>query len=129
MKKLFLIFIMSCALLSASAFAATKGSFYLSGPVTLNGTQLAEGHYVAQWDGNGRDVQVKILLDGKAVATVPARLIELSGKGESDATVWDKNADGTRSVSEIDFAGKKYALAFRSDMAATDSGATTAASK
>lgn len=46
--------------------------------------------------------------------------------GDSDATVWNKNDDGTKSLIEIDFAGKKYALDFRSATAATDSGAKPA---
>ena len=129
MKKLFVILVMSCALLSVSAFAATKASFYLSGPGTINGTELTEGHYLAQWEGNGPDVQVRILLNGKVVATVPARLIELKSKGDQDATLWGQNADGSRSVIEVDFAGKKYALAFTSTVAANDSGATPGQSK
>ena len=129
MKKLFLILVTSCALLSASAFAANKGSFHLSGPVTLNGTQLAEGEYKVQWDGSGPDVQVKILSGGKLVTTVPAHLIELSRNGVNDATVWKKNEDGTSSLTEIDFAGKKYALDFRTTTDATDSGATATQSQ
>src|SRR5258708_5294513 len=120
---------MSLVLLSVSAFGATKASFYLSGAGTINGTQLTEGHYVAQWDGNGPDVQVRILLNGKAVATVPARLIELNSKGDQDAILWGNNADGSRSVIEVDFAGIKYALAFPSAVAPNDSGATAAQSK
>jgi hypothetical protein len=120
MKRLFLILITSCALLSASAFAANKGSFYLAEPATLNGKQLAEGQYGVQWDGSGPDVEVKILSHGKVVTTVPARLIELSRKGVNDATEWNKNNDGTQSLVGIDFAGKKYALDFRTTTATTD---------
>ena len=109
-------------LLSASAFAANKGSFNLSGPLTVGGKQLTEGQYQVQWEGSGPDVQVIILSRGKIVTTVPARLVELTRSGDSDATVWNENDDGTKSLSEIDFAGKKYALDFRSANAATDSG-------
>src|SRR5258708_35042699 len=109
-------------LLSASAFAANKGSFNLSEPVTVSGTQLTAGQYQVRWEGNGPEVQVSILLEGKVVTAVLAHLIELTRSGDSDATVWNKNDDGTKSLSEIDFAGKKYALDFRSATAATDSG-------
>ena len=129
MKKLFIILVTSCALLSASAFAANKGSFHLSGPVTLNGTQLTEGEYKVQWDGSGPDVQVTILSRGKVVTTAPAHLIELSRNGVNDATVQKTNEDGTVSLTEIDFAGKKYALDLRTATAATDSGAMTGQSQ
>jgi len=109
-------------LLSASAFAVNKGSFNLYGPVTVSGKQLTKGQYQVQWEGSGPDVQVSILSRGKVVTTVPAHLIELTRSGDSDATVWNKKDDGTKSLSEIDFAGKKYALDFRSANAATDSG-------
>ncbi len=129
MKKLFLILVTSCALLSTSAFAANKGSFHLVEPVTLNGKQLAEGQYEAQWDGSGPDVQVTILSHRKVITTVPGRLIELTHKGVNDSTTSNKNDDGTRSLTEIDFAGKKYALDLRTATAATDSGATTGQSQ
>src|SRR5258708_27698780 len=110
-------------LLSASAFAANKGSFNLSEPVTVSGTQLTAGQYQVRWEGNGPEVQVSILLEGKVVTAVLAHLIELSRNGAYDATVWNKNDDGTKSLTEIDFAGKKYALDFRSATTA-DPGST-----
>jgi len=121
-KKLFLILVTSCALLSASAFAVTKGSFHLSGPLTVSGTPLAEGEYEVQWDGSGPDVQVTILSRRKVVTVVPAHVIELTRNGVNDATVWKKKDDGTWSLVEIDFAGKKYALDFRAATTETDSG-------
>lgn len=62
-----------------------------------------------------------ILSHGKLVATVPAQLVELSQAGHSNATELHKNDDGSQSLTQIDFVGKKYALAFGMESAATDS--------
>lgn len=102
-------------LLATSAFAANKtnkGSFEVFEPLTVSGHQLAPGEYQLKWDGTSPSVELSILSHKKLVATVPARLIELSHAGENNATESRKNDDGTQSLTQIDFGGKKYALAF-----------------
>ena len=111
-------------LLATSAFAANnvnKGSFEVFEPLTVSGHQLAPGQYKLTWDGTGSSVELMILSHGKLVATVPARLIELGQTGRENATESQKNDDGSQSLTQIDFAGKKYALAFGMESAATDS--------
>jgi hypothetical protein len=111
-------------LLATSAFAennVNKGSFDVFEPLTVSGHQLAPGQYKLTWDGTGSRVELMILSQGKLVATVPARLIELGQAGRENATESQKNDDGSQSLTQIDFAGKKYALAFGVESAATDS--------
>lgn len=111
-------------LLATGAFAANsanKGSFNVFDPVTVSGHQLAPGQYKLTWTGTGSDVELMILSQGKVVATVPARLIELGQAGHDNATESHKNDDGSQSLTQINFAGKKYALAFGMESAATDS--------
>ena len=111
-------------LVATSAFAANKGnkgSFEVFEPVTVSGHQLAPGQYKLTWDGTGPSIELMILSRGKLVATVPARLIELSQAGHDNATEAHKNDDGSQSLTQIDFAGKKYALAFGDESAATES--------
>ena len=111
-------------LLATSVFAANnvnKGSFEVFEPLTVSGHQLAPGQYKLTWDGTGSSVELMILSQGKLVATVPARLIELGQAGRENATESYKNDDGSQSLTQIDFAGKKYALAFGMESAATDS--------
>ena len=111
-------------LLATSAFAANnvnKGSFEVSDPVTVGGHQLTPGRYKLTWDGTGSSVELMILSQGKLVATVPARLIDLGQAGRENATESRRNDDGSQSLTQIDFAGKKYALAFGMEPAATDS--------
>jgi len=111
-------------LLATSAFAANnvnKGSFEVFAPLTVSGHQLAPGQYKLTWDGTSSSVELMILSQGKLVATVPAHLIELSQAERNNATVSHKNDDGSQSLTQIDFAGKKYALSFGNESAATES--------
>ena len=119
-------------LLATSAFAANKankGSFEVFEPLTVSGHQLAPGQYKLTWDGTGPDVQAMILSHGKLVATVPAHLIELSQSKRNDATVSNNNDDGSHSLTQIDFAGKKYALAFGDESAAASGPTSTDSSQ
>jgi hypothetical protein len=61
-----------------------------------------------------------ILSHGKLVATVPAHLTDLNQPELNGAVVSRQNDDGSRSITQIDFAGKKYALSFENG-AATES--------
>jgi hypothetical protein len=110
-------------LLATTAFAANKenkGSFEVVDPITVSGHQLAPGQYKLAWDGTGPSVELMILSQGRPVATVPAHLIELNQAERNNATESHKNDDGSQSLTQIDFAGKKYALAF-GDQSATES--------
>ena len=108
-------------LLATGAFAAAnKGSVVFLTPVTVGGKQLPAGDYSVKWDGNGPNVEVNILKNNKVVLTTPARLIDLSQKPESDAAVVKQDSDGSRSLTEIHFSGKKYALAIGSESASMD---------
>jgi len=108
-------------LLATSAFAASnKGSMQLMDPVTVSGKQLPAGDYSVKWDGSGPNIELNILKGNKVVATTPARLIDLSQKPNSDAAVVKSNDDGSRSLTEIHFGGKKYALAIGQETASMD---------
>ena len=99
-------------LLSSQLFAANHGSLQLSEQVTVNGRSLPAGEYQVKWDGNGPNLDLRILRDGKLMTTVPAHTIELPRKESQDSVLTRKNDDGTSSISEIHFGGKKYAFAF-----------------
>ena len=108
-------------LLATSAFAANKGnkgSFEVFEPLTVNGHQLAPGQYKLKWEGTGPDVEAMILSHGKLVETVPAHLIELSRSEPNNAIVSRKNDDGSQSLTQVEFAGKEYALTFPDESAA-----------
>ena len=104
-------------LLATSAFASNRGSLQLLDAVTVGGAQLAPGDYSLKWDGNGPSVQLSILKGSKVVATTPARLIDLDQKPNGDVAVVKTNGDGSKSLAEIHFYGKKSALAIGSESA------------
>jgi hypothetical protein len=114
-------------LLTTSAFAASnKGSMQLLDPVTVSGKQLPAGDYSVKWDGTGPNVELSILRGSKVVATTPARLIDLNQKTNGDAAVVKNNDDGSKSLSEIRFGGKRYVLAIGQETASMEgSGSST----
>lgn len=104
--------------LTTAAFAASnKGSVQLIDPVTVSGKQLPAGDYSVKWDGSGPNVELSIMQGRKVVATTPARLIDLSQTPNGNSAVVKSNDDGSRSLSEIHFGGKKYALAIGQETA------------
>ena len=107
-------FLVGSALLAAtSAFAANGGSLSIQeqAPVSVSGKHLPAGDYKVKWEGDGPNVELNILQDGKVIATVPARTIELQQKDQQNSVLIKENSDGTDSVSEIHFSGKRYAFA------------------
>ena len=112
-------------LLATSALAANKGSLQVSDPVTVSGKSLAAGEYNVKWEGNGPNVELNILQGKKVVATTPARLIDLNRSADADSAVVRKNDDGSRTLAEIRFAGKKYALAVGNESAKAEAGDST----
>lgn len=97
-------------LFAASAFAANKASFDLQHPAQVAGQQLAAGSYKVQWEGTGNDVHLTILRGGKQVATSSARIVEMKVKSPDTGALVTLNPDGSRSLSQIRFRGKTFAL-------------------
>ncbi|MFY9561253.1 MAG: hypothetical protein WAQ52_13545 [Terriglobales bacterium] len=98
-------------LVATSAFAGSnKGSLHLSETAQVNGQAVPAGDYQLRWEGTGSNVEVSIMRGKKVVTKAPAKLIELKDAFDHDATVVDRSAS-TPSVTEVRFAGKKYALA------------------
>jgi hypothetical protein len=95
---------------ATSALAAEKVSINVLDPVTVAGQHLRPGSYKLQWDGNGPDVQLTILKDNSVVATMPAHLVDRDRPTAADAVVTRSAADGSRTISEIQLHGRKYAL-------------------
>jgi hypothetical protein len=97
-------------LLTTAAFAANKESLKVFDPVQVSGTQLPAGNYTVTWEGTGPSVDVTITRGKDVVAKTSARLQDLPKAPSRTGLVTKRNADGTRSLSEIQFGGKKYAL-------------------
>jgi hypothetical protein len=97
-------------LLASSAFASNKGSLEVRESLEVNGQQLAPGDYQLRWDGTGTNVEVSFMRGKREVAKASAKVVTLDKAPNYDSAVVDRSS-GKASVSEIRFAGKKYALA------------------
>jgi hypothetical protein len=105
-------------MLGASAFAANKGAFQLNNTVSVNGKQLRAGDYSVTWDGDGPDVQLNIMKGHKVVAQTPAKVVAIDQASGSNQAVVERNSDGSASLKELRFNGKKFALAISASAAA-----------
>lgn len=97
-------------LASTTVFAENRGSLKISERVSVNGQSLPAGEYLVKWDGDGPNMDLRILRDSKLVTTIPAHTIVLPRKDPEDSVYTKKNDDGTWSLLEIHLGGKKYAL-------------------
>jgi hypothetical protein len=98
-------------LLAASAFASNKGTLQLTDAVMVSGKQVPAGDYSVKWEGSGSSVQLSIMQGKNVVVTTTARVVDLSQSAENDSAVLRSNADGSKSLTEVRFNGKKFALA------------------
>jgi hypothetical protein len=97
-------------LLATGAFASNKGTLHVEEAVQVNGQQLPAGDYQLRWDGSGSDVQLSVMQGKKEVAKTAAKVIDLEKASPYDSAVID-HASGGAAVSQVRFAGKKFALA------------------
>jgi len=100
-------------LFAASAFAAngvSKGDFTISDPVQVGDKQLPAGDYVAKWKGEGPNVQVDLTRNGEVLATVNAQVVALDQKARQDVVEVVSGDGGSRTLTGLQFAGKKYGL-------------------
>jgi hypothetical protein len=97
-------------LLATSAFAANKGSLKLFGAATVGGKQLPAGEYSVVWQGEGSNVDVKILKGNQVIATAPARVVTLQRTPDSDGTSTKATGEKGTALTEIFFRGKTQAL-------------------
>lgn len=109
--------------LSLSAFAKDKNETRVtfSDAVQVGSTQLKPGDYKLQWDGNGPDVQVKVIKGKDVVATVPATLVENKVSLGSNAVTTGSN-NSAKTLDEVDFDGGKQSLKFNGNSAMQASG-------
>jgi hypothetical protein len=94
----------------SSAFASNKGTLRVHESSEVAGQQLAAGEYQLRWDGTGSNVEVRVMQGKKEVAKTSAKFVNLDKASDYDAAIVD-HSSGKAIVTEVRFAGKKYALA------------------
>ena len=97
-------------LLAAAAFAGEKASVKLYEDVKVNGKKLAAGNYDLAWEGTGPSVQLSIRQGKETVATLPAQVEASNSAASSTGYSTRREADGSKSLTNVFFAGKKYTL-------------------
>jgi hypothetical protein len=108
--------------ISLSAFAGSKSeTISLLHDVQLNGTTIHAGEYTVKYDANGSTCLVKVIKDGKTVATANGELKQLANKPERNQVVLE-NTGEMPTVSEMDFSNTTTAITFGTN-------ATTASGK
>jgi hypothetical protein len=96
-------------LLATGAFASNKSTLNVQETVQVNGQQLPAGEYQIRWVGSGSDVQLIFMRGKKEVVKTPAKVVELEQTSQYDAAVVDRSNGA--SLTQVRFAGKKFALA------------------
>jgi hypothetical protein len=110
------IVLLAVVVAASIALAETsKGSLELQQPTSIAGKQLASGSYKLQWEGAGEQVELKIYHGKNVVASTSAHLVKVDSPSNNDSSVITKNDDGSVSLSEIRFRGRKYALQITSE--------------
>jgi hypothetical protein len=108
-------------LFATSAFAAAnKTSIHVTKDVVVAGKTLSAGTYTVTWEGQGQNVDMSVAKGKEVVAKTPAHLLDLSRPATNNAVVTKDNPDGTRSLSQIQISGKKFALEIGEPTSQTD---------
>ena len=111
-------------LLATSAFASNKGTLQVHETLEVNGQQLAVGEYQLRWDGTGSNVEVSFMQGKREIAKSSAKVVNLDKASDYDSALVD-HSSGKAIVTEVRFAGKKYALALGATEKAEMSGGSS----
>ncbi|MBS1850754.1 MAG: hypothetical protein JST79_07565 [Acidobacteria bacterium] len=96
--------------LTTMGFAAEKAPLRLAQTVNAGGKSLPEGSYTVTWEGSGPNVELQFLKGKQVVATVPAQIVSLEKATNQNSVITHDGGNGAPTLTQILFAGKKYAL-------------------
>jgi hypothetical protein len=98
-------------LMSLPAFANNSRIFHtLDSVVTAGGTTIPAGVYDVTYESQSPTATVTFRQGKRVVATVDGKWVDRDVKYNNDAIVYNTHPDGTRTLIEIRFAGRKQAL-------------------
>jgi hypothetical protein len=95
-----------------AAVARNTAWVKLTHSAALQGKQLAPGEYQVAWKTHSPGAIVTLTQNNQVIATVPGSWVDRDTKYEASSVVYSVNPDGSRTVLEIRFAGRKGALVF-----------------
>jgi len=105
--------------LATAAFAGEKASVKVYESVKLNGKTLAPGKYDVEWTGSGDNAQVNIRKGNETVASAPAKITPVATAAAGTGYSTKAEGDGSKSLTSVFIAGKKYTIELGSEVAAT----------
>jgi hypothetical protein len=94
---------------SASADGG-KTTIKLFQSVSLNGKTLAAGEYKVKWERHSADADITFSQGKQAITTVRGKFVEREKPSPYTAVVTKANSDGTETITELRFEGKKEVL-------------------
>ena len=100
-----------------SALARNTAWVKLNYPAALQGKQLAAGEYKVAWETHSPEAVVTLTQEKQVIATVQGKWVDRDAKYEVSSVVYAINPDGSRTVREIRFAGRRGALVFGDEAA------------
>jgi len=105
-------------LLATAAFAGEKASVKVYENVKLNGKTLTPGRYDLEWTGSGDNVQLNVRKGSETVTTARAKIALAASAPAGSGYSTRAEADGSKSLTSVFVAGKKYTIEFGHEVAA-----------
>lgn len=109
--KLILLIVVTLAL-AFSAAANNSKTLSFRTEVTLNGSKLPTGFYEITWVSHSPEATVTFVKAGQTMITAMGKWVDRDVKYDTDTVVYTNNPDGSHTLLEIRFAGRKQALVF-----------------
>jgi hypothetical protein len=110
-KRLSLVMFVVLAV-NISAWANNSKTLSIRTEVTLNGSKLSSGFYEVSWVSHSPEATVTFVRAGQETVTAMGKWVDRDDKYRTDAVVYTNNPDGSHTLVEIRFAGRKQALVF-----------------
>ncbi|HEX4381079.1 MAG TPA: hypothetical protein VH022_13645 [Candidatus Acidoferrum sp.] len=89
---------------------ANKTTIHIDQKVTVEGKTLDSGKYIAEWTGEGPNVQVTLLHGKDTVATFAAQIKQEASPNSTDAIGTTDGPDGSKQLSSIYPNGKRISI-------------------
>lgn len=112
---------------TASAFARESRSVKVAYPASVAGTAIPAGEYKLRWDSQGPDATVTLIKGKKVVITAHAQWVDRDREYDQNAVVYETGPGGSRTITEMRFAGSSRVLILGDSPSATQGAASAPA--
>lgn len=113
-KNLMMLIAISLLLSAATMALAAGGSakFAVTNTLFVAGTEIKPGSYDVKWEATGSEATVIFVNQGREVAKIPAKLVEVDKKGDYNSLAIGKDSSGRDAIKGLQFAGKNVRIVF-----------------